>query len=57
MEYNINELISRRQELRNNPTKAEKVLWGLISKRQINNIKFRRQFGVDRYVGLQMIQL
>ena len=50
MEYNKNELKSRRRELRNNPSKAEKILWGLIRKRQINNVKFRRQFGIDRYV-------
>jgi len=50
LEYNKIELKLRRRELRNNPTKAEKSLWSLIRKRQIKNVKFRRQFGIDVYV-------
>lgn len=50
MQYNNSELRLRRRELRNNPTKAEIILWGLLRKRQINNVKFRRQFSIDNYI-------
>lgn len=50
MEYNIIELKSRRKELRNNPPKAEIVLWGFLRRRQICGVKFRRQFSIDIYV-------
>jgi very-short-patch-repair endonuclease len=50
MDYNKIELKGRRKKLRNNPTKAEIALWRLIRNRQINNIKFRRQFSIDNYV-------
>ena len=50
MEYNKAEFKQRRREIRNNPTKPEKSHLSLIRKRQIKNVKFRRQFGIDVYV-------
>ncbi|OIO07281.1 hypothetical protein CO115_01015 [Candidatus Falkowbacteria bacterium CG_4_9_14_3_um_filter_36_9] len=32
------------KELRKNMTEAEKILWQILRNRQLNNIKFRRQF-------------
>jgi len=40
----------RRQELRKNQTGAEKTLWSKIRNRQINNLKFYRQYGVGPYI-------
>lgn len=50
MEYNRKELKTRRQELRRNQTKAELKLWEYIRNRQIEGIKFRRQFSIDNFV-------
>jgi len=36
--------------LRNNPTKAEEILWERLRKNQIEGIRFRRQHPFDRYV-------
>ena len=50
MEYNKPESKAKRRELRNNSTKAEQALWALIRNRQINDVKFRRQFGIGKYI-------
>ena len=39
-----------RQDLRKGMTSAEVVLWKMLKGRQIEGIKFRRQFGVGPYV-------
>ena len=39
----MNSLQSRAKALRKDPTMAEKRLWGLIRKKQLNGYKFRRQ--------------
>ena len=39
-----------RQELRNNSTLAEKILWQYLSKKQVNKFKFRRQHGIGSYI-------
>jgi very-short-patch-repair endonuclease len=36
--------------LRKNPTKAEHLLWYFLSRRQMNNLKFRRQEPIGRYI-------
>jgi very-short-patch-repair endonuclease len=50
LQYNNSELKLRRRALRNNLTKAEIILWGLVRKRQINNVKVRIQFSIDNYI-------
>lgn len=50
MDYNKKELKSRRQELRGNQTKAEQKLWEHLRNRQMEGIKFRRQFSIDNSV-------
>jgi len=39
-----------RQTLRNNATSAEAILWRALKGKQVDNLKFRRQFGVGPYV-------
>jgi very-short-patch-repair endonuclease len=41
---------SKRQVLRNNMPPAEQLLWARLRRRQLEGIKFRRQYGVGRYV-------
>jgi len=42
--------IERSRNLRKNQTDAEKKLWTILRNRQINGVKFRRQFPVGRYI-------
>jgi len=39
-----------RQSLRNNATSSEAILWRALKGKQIDGLKFRRQFGVGPYV-------
>jgi very-short-patch-repair endonuclease len=39
-----------RQYLRHNPTMAEKVLWLSLRKKQIMNVRFLRQYGIDKFI-------
>ncbi|MDJ0733485.1 MAG: endonuclease domain-containing protein [Nostocaceae cyanobacterium] len=48
--YNKSSEKEKRRQLRQNITKAEKILWGKIKNRQIENCKFRRQYSVDKFV-------
>lgn len=48
--YNLHHQKSLRQKLRNNATPTERLLWSLLSKRQIHGYKFRRQYGIRRWV-------
>ncbi|GAX35478.1 endonuclease domain-containing protein [Nodularia sp. NIES-3585] len=48
--YNKNSELEKRRVLRQNITKAEKVIWHNIRDRQLENCKFRRQYSVDRFV-------
>lgn len=43
-------LKSRRQELRNNATPAEKLLWGVLQHSNLGGYKFRRQHSVGPYI-------
>jgi very-short-patch-repair endonuclease len=40
----------QRRELRNNSTAAEVALWQMIKSRQIEGVKFRRQFSIGPYI-------
>ena len=48
--YNKNTEKDKRRSLRQDIVKAEKVIWGKIRNRQIEDCKFRRQYSVDKYV-------
>lgn len=39
-----------RQELRNTATDAERLLWQRLKGKQLFGLKFRRQYGVGKYV-------
>ncbi len=39
-----------RQTLRNNATSAEAILWRVLKGKQVEGLKFRRQFGIGPYV-------
>ena len=38
------------QTLRNNATSAEAILWRALKGKQVDGLKFRRQFGIGPYV-------
>ena len=42
-------LMTAAREMRKEPTPAENALWQRIRRRQIHNIKFRRQHSIDRF--------
>ena len=48
--YNHKDLRERRRELRNNKTPAEKILWKHISKNQVCNLRFLRQYSIGPYI-------
>ena len=48
--YNKQESVKRRQYLRRNTTKAEKILWSKLRNSRLNKLRFRRQYGVYNYV-------
>lgn len=50
MIYNRPVLKSRRKELRNNSTPAEKQLWRLLQQSNLGGYKFRRQHSVGAYI-------
>jgi very-short-patch-repair endonuclease len=43
-------LKSRRKELRNNATPAEKLLWSMLQHSNLDGYKFRRQHSVGPYI-------
>jgi very-short-patch-repair endonuclease len=47
---NIPQFKSRRRKLRNSPTTAEAALWKNLRKRQLLGRRFRRQYGLGRYI-------
>ena len=47
---NIKEQTTQRQELRNKGTAAEATLWHGLKGRQIEGMRWRRQFGVGPYI-------
>ena len=48
--YNKLESKSLRKYLRKNSTKAELLLWEELRGKKLSNAKFKRQFGVEKYV-------
>jgi very-short-patch-repair endonuclease len=40
----------KRQDLRNGMPNAEVILWETLRRRPMEGVKFRRQYGVDRFV-------
>ena len=48
--HNKPELKKVRKHLRNNSTSAEAVLWLYLKNKQIDGMRFRRQFSVGFYV-------
>ncbi len=48
--FNDPKLKPLRRQLRRNQTDAERLLWRHLRNRQINGVKFFRQYGVDRYI-------
>ena len=40
----------KRRNLRNNSTYTEKVLWLSLRKKQIHNVRFLRQYSVNRFI-------
>lgn len=48
--HNRKELKERRKHLRNNGTSAEATLWTLLSKKQLDGRKFRRQHSIKNYI-------
>ena len=48
--HNINSKKGMRTYLRTHGTIAEIVMWRLLKSRQIDGVKFRRQFSVDNYI-------
>ena len=49
-QFNHPKLKDRRKELRKNQTDAERILWQKIKNKQINNLKFFRQYSVGPYI-------
>ena len=43
-------LKSYRKNLRNNPTKAESMLWKALQRKQLDGRKFRRQHSSENYI-------
>lgn len=42
--------VARAQEMRKNPTDAEKKLWAALSDKKLNDKKFRRQHAIGNYI-------
>ena len=47
--FNKKEYTKKRRHLRKSMTKAEICLWSKLKAKQINGLKFRRQYGIDNY--------
>jgi len=48
--FNKTNLKKKRQYLRNNATSAESLLWEELRKRKLLDLKFRRQYSVNKYI-------
>ncbi|KKT41687.1 MAG: hypothetical protein UW30_C0005G0001 [Candidatus Giovannonibacteria bacterium GW2011_GWA2_44_13b] len=48
--YNNKILRDRRKELRYNQTKTERILWRCLSREQLGNKRFFRQYSVGGYI-------
>ena len=48
--FNKKSQTSKRKLLRNRVPASELLLWPRLKNRQLNGFRFRRQYGIDRYV-------
>jgi len=48
--YNKAEVKIRRQNLRNDMSGAEILMWARLSRKQVLNVRFRRQYSVGHYI-------
>ena len=48
--YNDKILRDRRRDLRRNQTEAEKILWLYLSRKQISDLRFFRQYSIGPYI-------
>jgi very-short-patch-repair endonuclease len=48
--FNKKTLLTRRKDLRNNPTDPEKLLWYQLRNSQLDGRKFRRQESIGHYI-------
>jgi len=48
--FNRKETKFNRNNLRKNQTDAEKALWSRLRNKQLNGLKFFRQYGINRYI-------
>jgi len=48
--YNRKVQTPMRRRLRNEPTKAERILWWRLKGKQVDGLKFRRQYGIEEFV-------
>lgn len=46
----VGKLYQYARELRHESTEAEKLLWAAIRNRKLNNLKFRRQHPLDKFI-------
>ncbi|MBU2444795.1 MAG: DUF559 domain-containing protein, partial [Bacteroidetes bacterium] len=48
--FNSKEMIQRARALRKSSTPAEEILWDVLRDRQFNNLKFRRQHIIEKFI-------
>lgn len=48
--YNLPSQLEQRRALRKNSTAAEVVLWQMLKNRQVEGVRFRRQFSIEPYI-------
>lgn len=48
--HNLKYLKPYRNQLRNNATSAEAMLWTFLSNKKVGGFKFRRQHSIDKYI-------
>jgi len=48
--YNLPSQMEQRRDLRKNSTAAEVALWQMLKNKQIEGVKFRRQFSIEPYI-------
>ena len=48
--FNKHSELQKRKRLRNNATKAERILWKYLKNNQLENSKIRRQYSIDQFV-------
>jgi very-short-patch-repair endonuclease len=49
-DFNRKETLGKRRALRNNATKAERILWEKLKRKGLLGYKFRRQHSVGKFI-------